>query len=62
MMTFQDKETYNWYTRDLSRYTPIGMDTSELPDQAGEVIFWSSGLAGVAGFFAIGKVMIGGGS
>ena len=59
MMTFQDKETYKWYTRDLSKYTPIGMDTSELPDQAGEVKFWHYGFAG---YFAIGKVMIGDGS
>ena len=59
-MTFQDSETYHWYTKGVKESDVVIMDPSELPDKVEEVKFWknwaSDGQHRV--YYAIGKVTI----
>lgn len=63
LVTFQDKETYDWYTeRCISKGNALIMDPSELPGRAEQVKFWSAyGTSIQLEYYAIGKVTIGGG-
>jgi len=61
LMTFQDSETYHWYTKGVEESAVVIMDPSELPDKVEEVKFWriwdlSDGHHRI--FYAIGKVTI----
>ena len=60
-MTFQDKETYNWYLKGVESYAII-LDASELPEKVKEVKFWwrlSPTSDRGKEYYAIGKVVIG---
>jgi hypothetical protein len=54
-MTFQDTETYHWYTKSVQENSIVAMDPSELPDKVEEVKFWWGWEDSQKVFYAIGK-------